>query len=166
MANSLKIKVNGLTHGVSASLDTPLLYVLHNELHLHGPRFGCGLAQCGACSVLLDGKEIRSCVTPVAAVAGKRITTLEGLPALYASQRGAAAAAPDLHPLQQAWIDEQVPHCGYCQNGMMITAADLLTRTSRPSEAQIRSFMNGHLCRCGTYPRILRAIDRAAKVMA
>ena len=92
MANSLKIKVNGLTHGVSASLDTPLLYVLHNELHLHGPRFGCGLAQCGACSVLLDGKEIRSCVTPVAAVSGKAITTLEGLPALYASQRGTAAA--------------------------------------------------------------------------
>ena len=94
MANSIKIKVNGLTHGVSASLDTPLLYVLHNELHLHGPRFGCGLAQCGACSVLLDGKEIRSCVTPVAAVSGKSITTLEGLPALYAASRGTTAAAP------------------------------------------------------------------------
>ena len=94
MANSIKIKVNGLTHGVSASLDTPLLYVLHNELHLHGPRFGCGLAQCGACSVLLDGKEIRSCVTPVAAVSGKSITTLEGLPALCAAQRGTTAAAP------------------------------------------------------------------------
>ena len=134
MANSLKIKVNGLTHGVSASLDTPLLYVLHNELHLHGPRFGCGLAQCGACSVLLDGKEIRSCVTPVAAVSGKSITTLEGLPALYAAQRGTAAAAPALHPLQQAWIDVQVPHCGYCQNGMMIQAADLLATTKSPSE--------------------------------
>ena len=93
MASSIKIKVNGLTHGVSASLDTPLLYVLHNELHLHGPRFGCGLAQCGACSVLLDGKEIRSCVTPVAAVSGKSITTLEGLPALWAAQRGTTAAA-------------------------------------------------------------------------
>ena len=97
MANSIKIKVNGLTHGVTASLDTPLLYVLHNELHLHGPRFGCGLAQCGACSVLLDGKEIRSCVTPVAAVSGKSITTLEGLPALYAASarhdRGGAGAA-------------------------------------------------------------------------
>ena len=91
MANSIKIKVNGLTHGVTASLDTPLLYVLHNELHLHGPRFGCGLAQCGACSVLLDGKEIRSCVTPVAAVSGKAITTLEGLPALYAASRGTTA---------------------------------------------------------------------------
>ena len=153
MANSLKIKVNGLTHGVTASLDTPLLYVLHNELHLHGPRFGCGLAQCGACSVLLDGKEIRSCVTPVAAVSGKSITTLEGLPALWAAQRGTTAAAPALHPLQQAWIDVQVPHCGYCQNGMMIQAADLLATTKNPSEDQIRTAMNGHLCRCGTYPQ-------------
>ena len=126
MASKLKIKVNGLVHNVTASLDTPLLYVLHNELHLHGPRFGCGLAQCGACSVLLDGKEIRSCVTPVAAVSGKEITTLEGLPALWAKERGTTAAAPALHPLQQAWIDVQVPHCGYCQNGMMIQAADLL----------------------------------------
>ena len=166
MANSLKIKVNGLTHGVTASLDTPLLYVLHNELHLHGPRFGCGLAQCGACSVLLDGKEIRSCVTPVAAVSGKSITTLEGLPAVWAAQRGATAAAPALHPLQQAWIDVQVPHCGYCQNGMMIQAADLLATTKNPSEDQIRTAMNGHLCRCGTYPRILTAIQQAAKVMA
>ena len=166
MANSIKIKVNGLTHGVSASLDTPLLYVLHNELHLHGPRFGCGLAQCGACSVLLDGKEIRSCVTPVAAVSGKSITTLEGLPALYAAQRGTTAAAPALHPLQQAWIDVQVPHCGYCQNGMMIQAADLLATTKNPSEDQIRTAMNGHLCRCGTYPRILTAFQKAAAVMA
>src|ERR1700755_446967 len=101
MANSIKIKVNGLTHGVSASFDTPLLYVLHNELHLHSPRFGCGLAQCGACAVLLGGKEIRSCVTPVAAVTGKPITTLEGLPALWAQERGATRAAPELHPLQQ-----------------------------------------------------------------
>src|SRR5262249_35223344 len=146
MASKLKIKVNGLVHSVTASLDTPLLYVLHNELHLHGPRFGCGLAQCGACSVLLDGKEIRSCVTPVAAVSGKSITTLEGLPALYAAQRGTTAAAqrgttaaaPTLHPLQQAWIDVQVPHCGYCQNGMMIQAADLLATTKNPSEEQIR----------------------------
>src|SRR3974390_3631716 len=105
MATSIKIKVNGLTHGVSASLDTPLLYVLHNELHLHGPRFGCGLAQCGACSVLLNGKEIRSCVTPVASVAGQSITTLEGLPALWAAEsKRTTAAAPALHPLQQAWI--------------------------------------------------------------
>src|SRR6516162_9165494 len=152
MANHLKIKVNGLTHSVSASLDTPLLYVLHNELHLHGPRFGCGLAQCGACSVLLDGKEIRSCVTPVAALWGK--------------ERGTSAATPPLHPLQQAWIDVQVPHCGYCQNGMMIQAADLLSTTKNPSEDQIRTAMNGHLCRCGTYPRILIAIQKAAAVIA
>src|SRR5262249_44605533 len=111
MASKLKIKVSGGTYNVSAGLDTPLLYVLHNELHLHGPRFGCGLAQCGACSVLLDGKEIRSCVPPVAAVSGKTITTLEGLPSLWAAQqRGTTAAAPTLHPLQQAWIDVQVPH--------------------------------------------------------
>ena len=109
MASKLRIKVNGLVHNVTASLDTPLLYVLHNELHLHGPRFGCGLAQCGACSVLLDGKEIRSCVTPVAAVSGKAITTLEGLPAAWAKSRGTTAATPAaLHPLQQAWIDVQV----------------------------------------------------------
>ena len=166
MASKLKVKVNGVVHSVSAGLDTPLLYVLHNELHLHGPRFGCGLAQCGACSVLLDGKEIRSCVTPVAAVSGKSITTLEGLPALWAKQRGTAASGTQLHPLQQAWIDVQVPHCGYCQNGMMIQAADLLATTKRPTEAQIRTAMNGHLCRCGTYPRILTAIQRAAVVMA
>src|SRR6266699_3200476 len=162
MASKLKIKVNGLVHSVTASLDTPLLYVLHNELHLHGPRFGCGLAQCGACSVLLDGKEIRSCVTPVAAVSGKAITTLEGLPALWAKERGTAAASPALHPLQQAWIDVQVPHCGYCQNGMMIQAADLLSTTKNPTEDQIRTAMNGHLCRCGTYPRILTVIKQAA----
>src|SRR5206468_2335429 len=162
MASKLKIKVNGLVHSVTASLDTPLLYVLHNELHLHGPRFGCGLAQCGACSVLLDGKEIRSCVTPVAAVSGKAITTLEGLPAMWAKERGTTAASPALHPLQQAWIDVQVPHCGYCQNGMMIQAADLLSTTKNPTEDQIRTAMNGHLCRCGTYPRILTAIKQAA----
>ncbi len=168
MASKLKIKVNGLVHSVTASLDTPLLYVLHNELHLHGPRFGCGLAQCGACSVLLDGKEIRSCVTPVAAVSGKAITTLEGLPALWAT-----AARDDgvrrrrrCIRLQQAWIDVQVPHCGYCQNGMMIQAADLLATTKKPTEDQIRTAMNGHLCRCGTYPRILTAIQKAAAVMA
>jgi aerobic-type carbon monoxide dehydrogenase small subunit (CoxS/CutS family) len=165
MAKKLKLRVNGRTQSVTASPDTPLLYVLHNELHLHGPRFGCGLAQCGACSVLVDGKEIRSCVTPVAGVAGKDVTTLEGLPALYAKQKN-LAKAPALHPIQQAWIDEQVPQCGYCQNGMMITAADLLARVKRPTEEQIASFMNGHICRCGTYNRITRAITKASKVMA
>ncbi len=167
MASRLRINVNGLRHNVTASLDTPLLYVLHNELHLHGPRFGCGLAQCGACSVLLDGKEIRSCVTPVAAVSGKAITTLEGLPALFAKSRGAKATTPaKLHPLQQAWIDVQVPHCGYCQNGMLIQAADLLSTTKRPTAEQIRAAMNGHICRCGTYPRIVKGIQVAAAAMA
>jgi len=166
MASKLRIRVNGLVHSVSASLDTPLLYVLHNELHLHGPRFGCGLAQCGACSVLLDGKEIRSCVTPVAAVSGKEITTLEGLPALWAKERGTTATSPALHPLQQAWIEAQVPQCGYCQNGMLIQAADLLATTKNPTKTQIKQAMNGHLCRCGTYTAILEAIQNAAKTMA
>jgi aerobic-type carbon monoxide dehydrogenase small subunit (CoxS/CutS family) len=167
LASKLKIRVNGLVHNVTASLDTPLLYVLHNELHLHGPRFGCGLAQCGACSVLLDGKEIRSCVTPVAAVTGKAITTLEGLAAAHSSARGTTAVAPKaLHPLQQAWIDLQVPQCGYCQNGMMIQAADLLATVKRPTESQIRTALNGHLCRCGTYNAVVEAVQRAAKTMA
>ncbi len=166
MASKLRIKVNGLAHNVTASLDTPLLYVLKSELSLHGPRFGCGLAQCGACSVLLDGKEIRSCVTPVAAVGGRSITTLEGMSAMWSSGRSVTGATPVAHPLQQAWIDMQVPQCGYCQNGMLIQAADLLATTKRPTEAQIRTAMNGHLCRCGTYANITRAIQRAAAVMA
>jgi isoquinoline 1-oxidoreductase alpha subunit len=167
LASKLRIRVNGLVHNVTASLDTPLLYVLHNELKLHGPRFGCGLAQCGACSVLLDGKEIRSCVTPVAAVGGKAITTLEGLPTMWAGNRGKTAVTPRaLHPLQMAWIELQVPQCGYCQNGMLIQAADLLAKVKRPTTAQIRVAMNGHLCRCGTYPAILQAVRRAAAIMA
>jgi aerobic-type carbon monoxide dehydrogenase small subunit (CoxS/CutS family) len=166
MENASKIKVNGLVHSVRAPFDAPLLYVLRNELHLHGPRFGCGLAQCGACSVLLDGKESRSCVTPVAAVAGKAITTLEGLPAMWAKASGVSGAPPALHPLQQAWIDVHVPQCGYCQNGMMIQAADLLSTTKNPSEDQIRTAMNGHICRCGTYQKIVTAIQHAAVVMA
>jgi aerobic-type carbon monoxide dehydrogenase small subunit (CoxS/CutS family) len=165
MGGPIRITVNGLRHNVTASLDTPLLYVLHNELHLHSPRFGCGLAQCGACSVLLDGKEIRSCVTPVAAVSGKTITTLEGLPALWARERESTSDTPELHPLQRAWIELQVPHCGYCQSGMMIQAAELLSKTPRPSEAQVKRAMNGHLCRCGTHFRILKAIKRASVAM-
>src|SRR6201996_8096160 len=117
MAGELKIKVNERQWKVASAPDTPLLYVLMNELRLQGPRFGCGLAQCGSCSVLVDGVETRSCVTPVGAVVGKSVTTLEGLPALYAKQRG-LAAAPELHPLQRALIDEQAPQCGYCYNGM------------------------------------------------
>ncbi len=164
MADDLKIKVNGRTVPVTASPDTPLLYVLSNELTLKGPRFGCGLAQCGSCSVLADGVEIRSCITPVGDVAGRAITTLEGLPALYAEQKG-LAQAPALHPLQQALIEEQAPQCGYCYNGMIIKGSELLARNPRPSEADIRAHMNGHLCRCGTYPRITKAIQVAATKM-
>jgi aerobic-type carbon monoxide dehydrogenase small subunit (CoxS/CutS family) len=165
MADELKIKVNGRTWPVAASPDTPLLYVLANELDLKGPRFGCGLAQCGSCSVLADGVEIRSCVTPVSAVADKSLTTLEGLAALYAQQKG-LAQAPALHPLQQAFIDEQAPQCGYCYNGMLIKSAELLAQNPQPTEAQIRTHMNGHLCRCGTYPRVMKAIKLAASKMA
>jgi aerobic-type carbon monoxide dehydrogenase small subunit (CoxS/CutS family) len=161
MADNLKIRVNGKTWPVEASPDTPLLYVLANELGLKGPRFGCGLAQCGSCSVLVDGVEIRSCITPVADVADKAVTTFEGLAALYAQQKG-LAQAPALHPLQQAFIDEQAPHCGYCYNGMLVKGSELLAQNPRPTEAQIRSHMNGHLCRCGTYPRIMSAIQLAS----
>src|SRR5262245_60274369 len=154
MADELKIKVNGRTWPVAASPDTPLLYVLANELELKGPRFGCGLAQCGSCSVLADGGEIRSCVTPVSAVADQGLTTLKGL-----------AQAPALHPLQQAFIDEQAPQCGYCYNGMLVKGAELLAQNPRPTEAQIRTHMNGHLCRCGTYPRVMKAIQLASTKM-
>ncbi len=165
MADDLKVKVNGQERPVSASPDTPLLYVLTNELQLHGPRFGCGLAQCGSCSVLADGVEIRSCVTPVEAVAGKSITTLEGLAAWYAEKKG-LAQAPMLHPLQQAFIDEQALQCGYCYNGMTVKGAELLANNPKPSEAEIRQTMNGHLCRCGTYPRVMKAIQLASRAMA
>ena len=165
MADELRIRVNGEMRPVSAAADTPLLYVLTNELRLQGPRFGCGLAQCGSCSVLADGKEIRSCITPVASVAGKSITTLEGLPALYAQLKG-LARPPALHPLQQAFIDVQALHCGYCYNGMTIKGSELLAQNPRPSDAEIRAHMNGHLCRCGTYPRVMAAIRLAGNVMA
>jgi aerobic-type carbon monoxide dehydrogenase small subunit (CoxS/CutS family) len=165
MAQGLSIKVNGETRTVSADPDTPLLYVLMNEVGLHGPQFGCGLAQCGSCSVLADGVEIRSCVTPVASVAGKAITTLEGLAALYAAEKG-LKQPPDLHPLQQAFIDVQAVQCGACYNGMTIKASELLAKNPRPTEAEIRQAMNGHLCRCGTYPRILKAIQLASARMA
>jgi aerobic-type carbon monoxide dehydrogenase small subunit (CoxS/CutS family) len=167
MADDLKVNVNvnGREWPVSASPDTPLLYVLTNELELHGPRFGCGLAQCGSCSVLADGVEIRSCVTPVEAVAGKSITTLEGLAGWYAEKKG-LAQAPMLHPLQQAFIDEQALQCGYCYNGMTVKGAELLANNPKPSEAEIRQTMNGHLCRCGTYPRVMKAIQLASRAMA
>ena len=161
----ITLEVDGRRRAVDAAPDEPLLYVLAGELGLKGPRFGCGLAQCGSCSVLADGVEIRSCVTPAAAVRGKSITTLEGLPAWYARMHG-LPKAPDMHPVQAAMITEQAAQCGYCYNGMIIKAAELLARTPDPDEAQIRQHMNGHLCRCGTYPRIVKAIQRAAAEMA
>ena len=164
MTGDLKIKVNERVQTVTSAPDTPLLYVLTDELHLQGPRFGCGLGQCGSCSVLVNGIETRSCMTPVSAVVNKSITTLEGLSAWYAAQKK-LAKAPPLHPVQQAIIDEQAAQCGYCFNGMIIKASELLSKNADPSESQIRSAMNGHLCRCGTYPRVLKAIQRASMAM-
>ena len=167
------IVVNGVRREVQAPENTPLLYVLRNDLELSGPQFGCGLAQCGSCSVLLDGKEIRSCVTPLSAAAGKEVTTLEGLAARWAQQKGLSAtdAAKTLHPVQQAWIEEQTPLCGFCQNGMMIKATELLERTASPSVAQIKEAFTSdgpspHLCRCGSYTAIIDAVKRASAVMA
>jgi aerobic-type carbon monoxide dehydrogenase small subunit (CoxS/CutS family) len=163
--------VNGAQHEVQAPADTPLLYVLRNDLELSGPQFGCGLAQCGACSVLLNGKEVRSCILPLSAVAGKEVTTLEGLSARWAKQKGLTgdAASNTLHPVQKAWIEEQTPLCGFCQNGMMIKATELLEHTPSPTVEQIKeAFTTGpspHLCRCGSYTAILQSVQRAAGEM-
>jgi isoquinoline 1-oxidoreductase alpha subunit len=168
----ISFSVNGTGREVDVLADTPLLYVLRNDLQVGSPQFGCGLSQCGACSVLVDGKEVRSCVLAVRSVAGKEVTTIEGLPARWASQKGlpAADAAKTLHPVQQAWIDEQVPMCGFCQSGMMIKATELLESTPSPTVAQIKTaFMSGpspHLCRCGTYSAIVEAVQRAATLIA
>jgi nicotinate dehydrogenase subunit A len=152
MVERVVLRVNGREHSVSVSGDTPLLYVLRNDLGLNGPKFGCGLSQCGACAVLRDGVEIRSCVTPVASVTGSEITTCEGL------------GSPDKpHPLQAAFIAEQAAQCGYCISGMIVAAASLLKQNPKPSRADIKSGMDGHLCRCGTHLRIVRAIERAAR---
>ena len=164
MAPPVRIRVNEQSKTVSASPDTPLLYVLSNELNLRGPRFGCGLGQYGSCSVLINGVEARSCITPLSAVGNKSITTLEGIPAWYAVQKK-LAKVPDLHPVQQAMIEEQALQCGYCFNGMIVKASELLSKTPQPTEDQIRSAMNGHLCRCGTYPRVIKAIQRASLEM-
>jgi aerobic-type carbon monoxide dehydrogenase small subunit (CoxS/CutS family) len=153
------LTVNGQTQQVEADGNTPLLYILQNDLALKGPRFGCGLAQCGSCSVLLDGGEVRACVTPLSAVGGRAITTLEGVAAWYARRRK-LSRVPPMHPVQQALLDEQAPQCGYCMNGIVIKAAELLDRNPRASEAQIRAALSGHLCRCGTYPSILRAVRK------
>jgi nicotinate dehydrogenase subunit A len=147
MAERWVLRVNGREEVVSASGDTPLLYVLRNDLGLNGPKFGCGLGQCGACAVLMDGVEVRACVTPIASVTNGEITTCEGL------------GTPDrLHPLQA----EQAAQCGYCISGMIVAAAALLRRNPKPTLAEIKAGMDGHLCRCGTHLRILRAIERAA----
>jgi aerobic-type carbon monoxide dehydrogenase small subunit (CoxS/CutS family) len=148
--STITLKVNGGAHTVDIDPSTPLLYILRNDLSLQGPRFGCGLGQCGACTVMINGAAVRSCVTPCSSVKGE-ITTLEGL-----------ARDGKLDPVQQAWIDEQVPQCGFCQNGQILTARALLNRTPNPTDAQIREGMAGTLCRCMTYYRIHAAIKRAA----
>jgi len=168
------ISVNGARCEVQASGDTPLLYVLRNDLLLTGPQFGCGLAQCGACSVLIDGKEVRSCITALSDVRpDQEITTLEGLPARWAKQKGLSAdeAQKTLHPVQQAWIAEQTPQCGFCQNGMMIKATELLESNPNPSVEQIKaayttSGVSPILCRCGTYKAVIESVQHAAAIMA
>jgi nicotinate dehydrogenase subunit A len=142
------LNVNGAGRTLDVPPDTPLLYILRNDLELNGPKFGCGLAQCGACTVLVDGKPVRSCVTPVSSVARGRITTIEGL-----------------GPLQRAFIEEQACQCGYCGNGMVMAAKALLDRNPRPSERDIKAALNGHLCRCASHNRIVRAVQRAATEM-
>jgi nicotinate dehydrogenase subunit A len=146
---SVTLKVNGKTHTIEADASTPLLYILRNDLGLQGPRFGCGLGQCGACTVIINGVATRSCILPASAVKSE-ITTLEGL-----------VKDGKLHPVQQAWIDEQVPQCGFCQNGQIMTAKALLDKNPKPTDAQIREGMKSVLCRCMTYYRVQAAIKRA-----
>jgi nicotinate dehydrogenase subunit A len=160
---TLRMTVNGQEQNVVATPDTPLLYVLRAELQLNGPRFGCGLAQCGACTVHLDGKPVRSCVMPVGSVVGHKITTLEGLAAAYNGAHGDASSK--LHPLQQAWIDEQVPQCGSCQNGWIMYSAHLLATVRKPTDTQIRAALSGLKCRCGSQVAILRAVRRAVQAI-
>jgi len=152
---TITIQVNGSTHAVAAEPETPLLYVLRNDLKLKGARFGCGLGQCGACTVLVEGKPVQSCDFPLSAAAGKAVTTVEGL-----------AINGKLHPLQQAFITEQAAQCGYCVTGIIMAAKALLDANPRPSDADIRAALKGNLCRCGTHQRILRAIRRAAEELA
>ncbi|HEY2756047.1 MAG TPA: (2Fe-2S)-binding protein [Pseudolabrys sp.] len=161
-----QITVNGKKHKVAATSNTPLLYVLRNELDLHGPKFGCGLGQCGACTVHLDGEEVRSCSIPVSAASDKSVTTLEGLGGEYAKTRPATKREQQLHPLQQSFIEEQAAQCGYCTSGMIMTAAVLLAKNPRPTDSDIREALAYNLCRCGSHLRILRAVKSAAKHMA
>jgi len=146
----LNLKINGNSHAVDVEKDTPLLWVLRDTIGLTGTKYGCGIAQCGACTVLIDGKAQRTCVLPVSAAAGREITTIEGL------------ARDKLHPVQQAWIDLQVPQCGYCQSGMIMATVALLKEIPTPSDEDIDQHIT-NICRCGTYPRIRRAIHRAAE---
>lgn len=150
----IKFNLNGKSVNVNVEPDTSLLELLRNDIELNGPKFGCGLAQCGACAVLLDGVSIRSCVTPAAVVAGKSVTTLEGL-----------GNKEDPHPLQKAFIAEQAMQCGYCASGIMTTAAALLSTNASPTRQEIKAALSGHLCRCGAQPRMIRAIERAADEM-
>jgi aerobic-type carbon monoxide dehydrogenase small subunit (CoxS/CutS family) len=152
--SNIKLTVNRRSHTVDVDPSTPLLYILRNDLGLQGPRFGCGLGQCGACTVIINGAAVRSCITAVSSVKGE-VTTLEGL-----SNEG------KLHPIQEAWIEEQVPQCGFCQNGQIMTAKALLDKNPNPTDAQIREGMNRVLCRCMTYYRVQAAIKRGAKAMA
>ena len=151
----LTLSVNGTARSLDVDPETPLLYVLRDTLALHGPKFGCGLGQCGACTVLVDGKAARSCSVAVSTVAGRKVTTLEGL---------GSAAKP--HPIQQAFIEEQAAQCGYCINGMIMTGKALLDRTPNPSATEIRRALADNLCRCGTHQRIVAAVKRAAALMA
>jgi nicotinate dehydrogenase subunit A len=147
----ISLKVNGKTQVVDVDPETPLLYVLRNDLQLNGPKFGCGLAQCGACTVIMNGNAIRSCVTVVSAVQNQPVTTLEGL-----------GSTKKMHPLQQAFVDEQALQCGYCINGMIMTSKALLDKNPKPTDSQIKEALAGNLCRCGTHTRILRAVKRAS----
>jgi isoquinoline 1-oxidoreductase subunit alpha len=168
-----KVKVNGKEHTLKSSPDMPLLYVLRNELGVMTPKFGCGMAQCGACSVLLDGAEIRSCITPISMAAGKEVTTVEGLPARWAKRRKLRAedAKGALHPVQEAWIEEQVPQCGICQFGMMIKVTELLEANPKPTDDEIKAALttsgpSAHLCRCASYAAIMDGVHHAARLMA
>ncbi len=151
---SITLTVNGRSTTVEASADTPLLWVLRDILNLHGTKFGCGIAQCGACTVHVNGMPQRSCVTPISAAANAHITTIEGL------------SADASHPLQQAWIEVDVPQCGYCQAGQIMSAAALLAKHPKPTDAEIDAAMDGNLCRCGTYLRVREAIHKAAAMTA
>ncbi len=150
----IKLQVNGVAHEVDVDPSTPLLWVIRENLSLTGTKFGCGIAQCGACTVHLNGNPVRACVTPVTAAAGQSVTTIEGL----ATGQGSSP----LHPVQQAWIDHQVPQCGYCQSGQIMSAAALLTRNPQPDDKAIDAAMSGNVCRCGMYGRIRKAIKTAA----